>query len=131
MKITNMHLAISSAFFSCFPEFHIQNSAHGVYRLRREALSAGAVGDGVRIGDFEASLLQVVAVVEFGAADKEGALRINDDIDALGWNQDVTRHRTIDEIHFVLEAGTAPADDSHTECPLGTPLFFEQGGQSV
>ena len=99
--------------------------------LRRKALSAGAVGDRIRVGDFESAFLKVITVVEFRAADKKGALRINHDIDSLGGNQNVTRYGAIDEIHLVLETGTAAAYHRHTECALWTSLLREQRSEPV
>lgn len=48
-----------------------------VFQSDREAFTARAVRDGVRIGDFEASFLQVLAVIEHRAADEERAFGID------------------------------------------------------
>jgi hypothetical protein len=46
--------------------------------LNSEAFAARAVGDRVRVRDFESTFLQILAVVEHRAADKKRALRIDD-----------------------------------------------------
>lgn len=95
-------------------------------RLSGKTFPAGAVGHRVGIGDLEPALLQVVTVVEFRAADKEGALGIDDDIHPLGGDQDIARDGAINEIHLVLEAGAPAADNGDTERPVGTALFGEE-----
>jgi len=89
------------------------------------------VRDGIGIGHLEAPFLKVIAVVEFGAADKKGALGINHDVHPFGRDEDVARLGAVDEIHLVLEAGTATPDDRDAEGAIGSALFGQQGGEPV
>ena len=89
------------------------------------------MGHRIGIGDLEAPFLEVVAKVELGAADKERALGINDDIHSFGGNKDVAGDRAIDEIHLVLEAGASAADDGHAQGSVGASLSAEERGEAV
>jgi len=80
----------------------------------------------IRVRDLESAFLQVVAVIQKGAADEEGAFRIDHDADVRGLNHDVAIGGPIDEIHFVLQAGAPPADDRHAQCARGAPLFLQE-----
>jgi len=97
----------------------------------RETLAAGAVGHRVGIGHFESALLQIIAVVEFRTADKKGALGINHDVHTLRGNKDVTRNGAIDQVHLVLEAGAAAADDRHAERAIWTALLGEERCETI
>ncbi len=88
------------------------------------------MGDGVRVGHFEAAFLQVVAEIEDGAADEEGALGIDDDPDFLGLDHDVAIRRAIDQVHFVLQARAAPSDDRNAKGALLAALFAQEGGET-
>lgn len=84
------------------------------------------MGDGIRIRHFESTLLQVIAEIEKRAANKERALRIDDDAHVGGMNKDVARHRAIDEVHFVLQTGAAAADDGDAQRAFGATLFLQE-----
>lgn len=89
------------------------------------------MGHRIGIGDFEASFLEIIAVIELGAADKEGALRVDYDIYSFGGNKDVAGYRAIDQIHLVLKAGTTASNHGNPQGSVGAPLFGEQGGESI
>lgn len=89
------------------------------------------MGHRIGIGHLEASFLKVIAVIQFRAADEECALGIDDDVHPFGGNEDVTRQWSVDQIHLVLEAGTAATDHGDTKSTIGAPLFGEQRGQAV
>ena len=82
--------------------------------------------DRVRIRHFEAAFLQVVAIIEDGAADEKCALRINYDPYVGRLDHDVAVGRAIDQIHLVLQPGAAAADHRHAQCPLGAPLLLQE-----
>ena len=88
------------------------------------------MGHGVGVGDLEAAFLEVVAEIEDGAADEEGALGIDDDADVLGFDEDVAIGWAIDEVHFILEAGTAAADDGDAEGALLAALLAQEAGKT-
>jgi hypothetical protein len=89
------------------------------------------VGDRVRVRDFEAAFLEVVAEIEFGTAHEEGAFGIDDDTNRIRFHKDVTVGGAVHEIHFVLQAGAAAADDGDAEGAAGAALFFEQGAKAI
>lgn len=97
---------------------------------RGEAFAAGAVGDGVGVGDFKAAFLKVVTEINFGAADKEGGFGVNDDPDAAGFDKDVAVGGAVDEVHFVLEAGATAAKDGDAEGAVGALLAGEEAGEA-
>ena len=80
---------------------------------------------GVRIRHLESSFLEVLAVIEQRAADKERAFRIDHDTNAVGLHQNVAVGRTIHKIHLVLQTGTTTPDDCHSESALRTTLPLE------
>ena len=84
------------------------------------------MGDRVRVGDFEAALLQILAEIENRAAHEERALRIDHDSDVAGLNHDVAVGRTIDKIHFILQPGAAAADHRDPQRALGASLFLQE-----
>lgn len=80
----------------------------------------------IGIGDLEASFLEVVAVVEFRATDKEGALGVDHDVHSFGGDEDVSGQGAVDQVHLVLETGASATDDSDAKSPVGTSLFREE-----
>ena len=82
------------------------------------------MGDRIRIRYLEAAFLQVVAVIEERSAHEKRALRIDHHADIRGLDHDVAIRRAIHEIHLVLQAGAAAADDRHAERSGGAALFF-------
>ena len=85
------------------------------------------MGGGFGIGDLEAAFLEVVTVVDEGAGDEEGAFGVHDDVDVGGADEEVPIGGAIDEVHFILEAGAAAADDGETERAIGATLAREEG----
>jgi len=94
--------------------------------LNSEAFAAGTMGDGVRVGDFEAAFLQVFAVVEHRAADEERALWIDNDTHVGSRDEDVTLFGTVYQVHGVLEAGAAAADHSEAQRAVCFAFFLQQ-----
>ena len=84
----------------------------------------------MRVRDFEAPLLQVVAEIEFRSAHEEGALGIDNDANLIGLDHDIAIGGAIDEIHFVLKARASAADDGNTKCTLRAALFFKKISQA-
>ena len=82
--------------------------------------------DRVRVRDFEAALLQIVAVIQNRAADEERAFWIDHHAHIAGLDHDVAIRRTIDEIHLVLQPGTAAADHGHPQGSLRAPLLLQK-----
>jgi hypothetical protein len=95
--------------------------------LGAEGFAAGAAGGGVWVFDFEAAVGEGVDVVEFGAGDVEGAFGIDDDADAGAFDEDVAVGRGVLEIHFVLKAAAAAADDGDAKDAVGAILTLEEG----
>ena len=85
--------------------------------------------DRVRVRDFEAALLQVLAEIEHGTADEECALWIDDQTDIGGWNENITLSRTIHEIHRVLKAGATAANHRKAQRAVWFSFFLKQQGQ--
>src|SRR5258707_6826522 len=81
---------------------------------------------GGRVGDLEAPLLEIVAVVEQGAGDKTGAFGVHHHVDVAGADQDVPVGGPVHEIHLVLEAGAAPSDDGEAQGAVRAALAGEQ-----
>src|SRR2546423_3429036 len=81
----------------------------------REALTAGTMRDGVRVGDLEPPFLQVVAIIEERTADEERAFRIDHDADVGRLHHDVAIRRAIHEIHLVLQTRAAAANHGDAE----------------
>lgn len=88
------------------------------------------MGDGVGISDFESAGLQIVAKIEFRAADKKSAFGIDDHVDFAGSDENVAVGGAIDEVHFVLQTGAPAADYGDAECAVGAVLFGQQTGQA-
>src|SRR5690348_1742603 len=99
--------------------------------LRGEAFAAGAMRGGVWIGDFEATLLQVIAEIQGRAADEQGTLGIDHYPDIGGMNQNVPWRGPFDEVHFVLQTGATAADHCQPQRAFGPALFLEQGTQAA
>src|SRR5260221_502559 len=93
---------------------------------RAKTLSAGTRGRSIRILHFETAFLQSVHVIKFAAGDVKGALRINDHADARGFDKNVTVRRSLLQVHLVLKPGTATADDSHAQYPVGPALLRQE-----
>ena len=92
----------------------------------RETFTARAVRDCVRIGDFETTLLEVLAVIEHRAADEKCALWIDDQSDILRWHENVALLRSIDQIHNVLQTRATAADHFEAQRTFGLAFFFKQ-----
>ena len=75
---------------------------------------------------FEAAV-ERIEVIEFAAGDVEGAFGVNDDADAGGFDEDVAVGGGVLEIHFVLQAGAAAADDGYAQHAIGAALLGEKG----
>ncbi len=78
-----------------------------------EALAAGAMRDRIRVRNFETAFLQVVAVIEDRTADEECALRIDNQTDVGGLNQNVAVGGAVHEIHGILK--TRASASNHSE----------------
>jgi len=89
------------------------------------------VGDSVGVGHLKPSFLEIIAVIKLRTADKEGAFRIDDDVHPLGGDKDVTGHRAIDEIHFILETGATAANHGNSKGAIRTALLGEKGGEAI
>ena len=85
--------------------------------------------DRIRIRDFKAALLKVVAEVQFRPADKKRAFRINHNPHLIRLDKDVAVGRSIDKIHLVLKARTTAANDGNAQSPLSAALFFQKRSQ--
>jgi len=72
------------------------------------------MGDSVRVRDFEATFLQVFAVIEHRAANKESALGIDNEADIRSRHENVALFGTVYQIHHVLQAGATAADHGET-----------------
>ena len=84
------------------------------------------MGHRIGIGDFEAPFLQVIAVIEEGAADKERAFWIDHDANIGRLHQNVAIGRPVDEVHFVLQPGTTPANHCDPQCAHRASLFLQE-----
>ena len=82
--------------------------------------------DRVRVRHLEAALLQIIAVIEQRAADEERALRIDHHAHIGRLHHDVAIRRAIDQVHLVLQSGTAAADHRDAQRALRPALFLEQ-----
>ena len=107
----------------CFLE---QGKAIGHSSSRAETLAARATGGSIWILDLESSV-EGIEVVQLASGDIKGAFGIDNNSDPGGFDQDVAIGGTILEIHFILQAGTAAADNGDAEHSSGTALFGEQG----
>jgi hypothetical protein len=87
--------------------------------------------DRVRVGDFEAALLQVFAEIENRTAHKEGAFWIDHDAHVARFNEDIAVGRAIDEVHFVLQPGTTAADHRHPQRALRASLLLQKRREFV
>ena len=61
------------------------------------------MGSGVWVGDFEATLLQVIAEIQGRAADEQRTLGIDHDPNISGTDENIARGGTFDQVHFVLQ----------------------------
>ncbi len=100
----------------------------GLYS-NRETFAARAMCDGVRVRDFEAALLQVLAEIEHRTADKERALWIDNQADIGSWNENVTLSRAIHQIHRVLKTGATAADHRKAQRAVWFPFFLKERRQ--
>ncbi len=91
-----------------------------------ETFAAGTVSDGVWIGDFKATFLQVFAVIEHRTAYEESALWIDNETHVLRWDENVALIWAIDQIHDVLQTGAAAADYLEAQRALWPALFLKQ-----
>ena len=82
--------------------------------------------DRVRIRDLEPAFLQIVAVIQNGAADKKRAFRIDNYAYAGAFDENIAVGRAIDQIHFVLQAGAPATDHGQTKRALLPALLFKQ-----
>ncbi len=82
--------------------------------------------DRVRIRDLEPALLQIVAVIQNGAADKECAFRIDNYVHAGAFDENVPVSRAIDQIHFVLQPRAPAADHGQAKRAVLPALLFKQ-----
>lgn len=87
------------------------------------------MSDGVWVGDFETAFLEVVAEVEFGAADEECAFGVDHDADIGALDEDIAVCGAIGEVHFVLQSGASAADHSDAEGTARAALFFQEAAQ--
>ena len=81
------------------------------------------------IGDLEAALLEIVAVFEEGTGNKTRALRVHHHVDVAGADKNVAIGGAVDEVHLVLQAGAAAADDGQTQGTVRAALAGEQRDQ--
>jgi hypothetical protein len=93
-----------------------------------EAFAAGTTAGCVGVTDLKPSFMKGFHVIQLAARNVEDALGIDHDTDSRTFNQDIPLLGGILQIHFVLEPGTTPADDGHTENTLGRTLFLEEMG---
>ena len=94
----------------------------GLGVLDLEGVAAAAGGDGVRVLDLEARLLEPLEVVDRDTAEVRRAERVDDDADALDLELDVALGGAGVEAKAVLEAGAAAAldrDAEHRRLALG------------
>src|SRR5262245_53595448 len=96
-----------------------------VLHLNCEAFTAGAVRDCIRIGDFEASFLQVFAVIEDRATDEKRALWINNKANVCYRHEDIPLLWAIHQVHDVLQAGASAADHRQTQRPVWFAFLFK------
>ena len=82
--------------------------------------------DRVRVCHFEPALLQIFAEIEDRSAHEQRALRINHDAHILRFDENIAIRRAIDQIHFVLEAGTAAADHRDPQRSVRATLFLQE-----
>ena len=61
------------------------------------------------------AMLQILAEIKQRAADKKRALWIDNEPDVGRWNHDVAFFRPVHQIHFVLQSGTAAANNRHAQ----------------
>ncbi len=78
------------------------------------------------VGDLEATLLEVVTIIEEGSRDKAGALGIHDHVDVAGADENVPISRAVNEVHLVLQAGATATDDGQSQRAVRTALAREQ-----
>src|SRR5436190_4173727 len=95
------------------------------YPSRTETFTAGTARGRVRILHFETAI-QRLDVVQFAAGDIQSAFGIHHHADSATDDQDVAVGRPILQIHFVLHAGAASADDGYAQNTLGPPLPGQQ-----
>ena len=84
------------------------------------------MGDSVGIGDFEAALLQIFAVIKYRAANEKRALRVDNEMHVLRRNKNVAFLRSIYQVHHILQTGTAAADDLKAQCALWFAFLLKQ-----
>ncbi len=89
------------------------------------------MSDRIGVGDLEAALLKIVAVIQLGAAHKERAFWINNHTHLIRLHDDIAVGGPIHQIHLVLEPRAAASDHRHTQRPLGAALLGQDRAQSL
>lgn len=84
---------------------------------------------GVRIRNFEAPLLQVIAEIQLGSADEECALRIDNNTHPIRFHHDIAVRRSVDQIHLVLQTGTTATNHRNAQGSPRPTLPLEQRAQ--
>ena len=84
------------------------------------------MSDSVGIGHLEAAFLEVIAEIQFRAANKERALGIDHHAHLIRVHEDITIRGSVDQVHLVLQARASPSDDGHSQGPLRATLPLKQ-----
>ena len=84
-------------------------------KLERETFAAGAAGLGVRIGKLKAAADHLIGIIEDGAAEVEGGLGVDEDLNRLGVDEDIAGLEGTDEAEFIRQPIAAATGDSHAE----------------
>ena len=84
------------------------------------------MSDGIGVRHFEAAFLQILAVIEHGAANEKGALWIDNEPHVLSWNKDVALLRALHQIHHVLETGAATTNHLEAQRALRLAFFLKK-----
>ena len=74
----------------------------------------------------ETAVLQGIHEIQFAARDVERALGVHHHADAAAFDQDVAAGRLVLQIHFVLQARAAAADDGHAQDAVGPALLLQK-----
>lgn len=82
--------------------------------------------DRIRVGHLEPALLQILAVIEQGTADKERAFGIDHYADIRTFDHDIAVGRSIDQIHFVLQSRTTASNDRDPQCTARASLLVQK-----
>jgi hypothetical protein len=92
-----------------------------------EAFAAGTGAGGVRVFEFEPTIVQSFDVIEFTAGDVGSAFGIDDDADSGGFDEDIAVSGVTLEFHLVLETGATATDDGDSEDPTRESALGEHG----